>query len=111
MKAVLKDVSRVHRVPVSVVNYITAIFGDANLSLIHIYLYEPVVGRAERVSDAPACSQEPVLPPRHRFIAGSLRFWSLYPEGNSRNDLAAHVYDITYGRLVPHVDNLVIRCV
>ena len=29
-------------------------------------------------------------------------------EGNTRNDLAAHVYDITYGSLVPGVDNLVI---
>ena len=29
-------------------------------------------------------------------------------EGNTRNDLAAHVYDITYGSLVPNVDNLVI---
>lgn len=29
-------------------------------------------------------------------------------EGNSRNDLAAHVYDITYGSLEPYVDNLVI---
>ncbi|MDE7388004.1 MAG: amidophosphoribosyltransferase, partial [Muribaculaceae bacterium] len=29
-------------------------------------------------------------------------------EGNSRNDLAAHVYDITYGSLRPGVDNLVI---
>jgi amidophosphoribosyltransferase len=29
-------------------------------------------------------------------------------EGNTRNDLAAHVYDITYGSLVPHVDNLVV---
>ncbi len=29
-------------------------------------------------------------------------------EGNSRNDLAAHVYDITYGSLVPGVDNLVV---
>ena len=28
-------------------------------------------------------------------------------EGNSRNDLAAHVYDITYGSVVPNVDNLV----
>ena len=28
--------------------------------------------------------------------------------GNSRNDLAAHVYDITYGSLQPYVDNLVI---
>ena len=29
-------------------------------------------------------------------------------EGNSRNDLAAHVYDVTYGSVVPNVDNLVI---
>ncbi|BEG98719.1 amidophosphoribosyltransferase [Bacteroides sedimenti] len=29
-------------------------------------------------------------------------------EGNTRNDLAAHVYDITYGSIVPHVDNLVV---
>ncbi|MGM9688475.1 MAG: amidophosphoribosyltransferase [Alloprevotella sp.] len=29
-------------------------------------------------------------------------------EGNSRNDLAAHVYDITYGALRPGVDNLVV---
>ncbi len=29
-------------------------------------------------------------------------------EGNSRNDLAAHVYDITYDSLVPYKDNLVI---
>ena len=29
-------------------------------------------------------------------------------EGNSRNDLAAHVYDITYGSLVAGVDSLVI---
>ena len=29
-------------------------------------------------------------------------------EGNSRNDLATHVYDITYGSIVPDVDNLVV---
>ena len=29
-------------------------------------------------------------------------------EGNSRNDLVAHVYDITYGSVRPNVDNLVI---
>lgn len=29
-------------------------------------------------------------------------------EGNSRNDLAAHVYDITYGSIVPSEDNLVV---
>lgn len=29
-------------------------------------------------------------------------------EGNSRNDLAAHVYDVTYGSLRPEVDNLIV---
>ena len=29
-------------------------------------------------------------------------------EGNSRNDLAAHVYDVTYGSIEPFVDNLVV---
>lgn len=29
-------------------------------------------------------------------------------EGNTRNDLAAHVYDVTYGSIVPDADNLVI---
>ena len=29
-------------------------------------------------------------------------------EGNSRNDLAAHVYDVTYGSIVPFKDNLVV---
>ena len=29
-------------------------------------------------------------------------------EGNTRNDLAAHVYDVTYGSLVPYEDNLVV---
>ena len=29
-------------------------------------------------------------------------------EGDSRNDLAAHVYDVTYGMIEPKVDNLVV---
>ncbi len=29
-------------------------------------------------------------------------------EGKSRNDLAAHVYDVTYGQVIPGVDNLVV---
>lgn len=29
-------------------------------------------------------------------------------EGNSRNDLAAHVYDVTYGMVRPNIDNLVV---
>ena len=29
-------------------------------------------------------------------------------EGNKRNELAAHVYDITYGSIIPYTDNLVV---
>ncbi|NLK92522.1 MAG: amidophosphoribosyltransferase [Bacteroidales bacterium] len=29
-------------------------------------------------------------------------------EGNSRNELAAHVYDVTYGSIMPNQDNLVV---
>ena len=37
-----------------------------------------------------------------------LRILNFIAEGNTRNDLAAHVYDITYGSLTPYEDNLVI---
>lgn len=38
LKAVLKDVSRVHRVPVNIVNYITAIFEDDNMSWTDLFV-------------------------------------------------------------------------
>lgn len=38
LKAVLKDVARVHRVPVNVVNYITAIFEDDNMSWTDLFV-------------------------------------------------------------------------
>lgn len=38
LKAVLKDVARVHRVPVNIVNYITAIFDDDNMSWTDLFL-------------------------------------------------------------------------
>ncbi|WP_303875349.1 DNA polymerase III subunit alpha [Bacteroides acidifaciens] len=38
LKAVLKDVSRVHRVPVNIVNYITNIFEDGNMSWTDLFL-------------------------------------------------------------------------
>lgn len=37
-KAVLKDVARVHRVPVNIVNYITAIFEDDNMSWTDLFV-------------------------------------------------------------------------
>ena len=50
----------------------------------------------------------------HQYIRSEKVAWkdiklrTFIAEGNSRNDLAAHVYDITYGSLEPYVDNLVI---
>lgn len=38
LKAVLKDVCRVHRVPLNIVNYITAIFEDDNMSWTDLFL-------------------------------------------------------------------------
>lgn len=39
LKAVLKDVSRVHRVPVNIVNYITAIFDDDKMSWTDLFVF------------------------------------------------------------------------
>ncbi len=41
LKAVLKDVSRVHRVPVNIVNYITNVFEDGNMSWTDLFLLAP----------------------------------------------------------------------
>ena len=43
-----------------------------------------------------------------KVISKDIKLRTFITEGGSRNDLAAHVYDITYGSIVPDVDNLVI---
>lgn len=43
-----------------------------------------------------------------KVILKDIKLRTFIAEGNTRNDLAAHVYDITYGSIMPHVDNLVI---
>lgn len=46
---------------------------------------------------------------RHEKVAiKDIKLRTFIAEGASRNNLAAHVYDITYGSLQPYVDNLVI---
>ena len=46
---------------------------------------------------------------RHEKVAiKDIKLRTFITEGNSRNDLAAHVYDITYGSLKRREDNLVI---
>lgn len=54
---------------------------------------------------------EEILSPRVRIekvAIKDIKLRTFITEGNSRNDLAAHVYDITYGSLRPGIDNLVI---
>ena len=43
-----------------------------------------------------------------KVVIKDIKLRTFITEGNSRNDLAAHVYDITYGSLEPYVDNLVV---
>lgn len=43
-----------------------------------------------------------------KVVAKDIKLRTFITEGNARNDLAAHVYDITYGSLRPGIDNLVI---
>lgn len=45
---------------------------------------------------------------REKVVHKDIKLRTFIAEGNSRNDLAAHVYDITYGSLEPYTDNLVI---
>lgn len=45
---------------------------------------------------------------REKVALKDVKLRTFITEGNSRNDMVAHVYDITYGSLRPHVDNLVI---
>ena len=50
----------------------------------------------------------------HQYVRSEKIAWkdiklrTFITEGASRNDLASHVYDVTYESLVPHVDNLAI---
>lgn len=45
---------------------------------------------------------------REKVALKDIKMRTFITEGNSRNDLVSHVYDITYGSLRPHIDNLVI---
>jgi amidophosphoribosyltransferase len=43
-----------------------------------------------------------------KVVLKDIKLRTFITESDSRNDLAAHVYDITYGSLKPYVDNLVV---
>lgn len=76
------------------------------------YLNEQKVNLIEALGHNPSHEElERILSMRIRgekVAIKDIKLRTFIAEGNSRNDLAAHVYDITYGSLVPNVDNLVI---
>ena len=43
-----------------------------------------------------------------KVVWKDIKLRTFISDGAERNDLAAHVYDITYGSLVPFKDNLVV---
>ena len=72
----------------------------------------------EKVKQIAALGHNPSLDELERILSRRIRsekvaikdikLRTFIAEGNTRNDLAAHVYDITYGSLEAGVDNLVI---
>ena len=76
------------------------------------YLNQLKVKRIEALGHKPSHAElEEILSQRIRsekVAIKDIKLRTFIAEGNTRNDLAAHVYDITYGSLVPYADNLVI---
>lgn len=76
------------------------------------YLNELKVQRIEALGHNPDHEElEKILSMRIRsekVAIKDIKLRTFIAEGNSRNDLAAHVYDITYGSLRRGIDNLVI---
>ena len=76
------------------------------------YVNEKKIQRIENLGHFPTHEElESIL---HEYVRSEKVAWkdiklrTFITEGNSRNDLASHVYDITYESLQPHEDNLVI---
>ena len=76
------------------------------------YLNQLKIKRIEALGHKPSHSElEQILSQRIRsekVAIKDIKLRTFIAEGNTRNDLAAHVYDITYGSLIPYEDNLVI---
>ena len=76
------------------------------------YLNERKVKHIEALGHKPDHAElERILSMRIRsekVAVKDIKLRTFIAEGNSRNDLAAHVYDITYGSVQPGIDNLVV---
>lgn len=76
------------------------------------YLNEEKVQQIKNLGHNPSLEElESILSRRIRsekVAIKDIKLRTFIAEGNSRNDLAAHVYDVTYGSIVPGVDSLVV---
>jgi len=76
------------------------------------FLNEEKVQKIKQLGHNPSLDElEQILSRRIRsekVAYKDIKLRTFIAEGNRRNDLAAHVYDITYGCLKPKIDNLVI---
>ena len=76
------------------------------------YLIQSKIQKIEALGHNPDHNElERILSMRVRYekvAIKDIKLRTFITEGNTRNDLAAHVYDITYGSLRPDIDNLVI---
>ena len=76
------------------------------------YLNEQKIERIRNLDHTP--TKEELQEILHQYVRSEKVAWkdiklrTFITEGNSRKDLASHVYDVTYGSLEPYVDNLVI---
>ncbi len=72
----------------------------------------------EKIKQIAACDEKPSSEELHRILSKRIRsekvalkdikLRTFISEGKTRNDLATHVYDITYGSIVAGEDNLVV---
>ncbi len=76
------------------------------------YLNEQKIERIKNLDHTP--TTEELREILHQYVRSEkvalkdIKLRTFITEGNSRKDLASHVYDVTYGSLEPYVDNLVI---
>lgn len=76
------------------------------------YVNEQKITRIEQLGHIP--SREELEEILHEYVRSEKVAWkdiklrTFITEGNSRNDLASHVYDITYESVRPDIDNLVV---
>ena len=76
------------------------------------YVHEKKIQRIQDLGRIPTqAALDAILSETGRMVTGAwkdIKLRTFITEGNSRNDLASHVYDITYESLEPNVDNLVV---